>query len=89
MSGFLFVNFYRHIYYNPLVQYYDLHIMKLRAWMWYLLGFPITYGVAYAIFGNQNDSWSLLGEYTLYGGIALGLHYLSRRLWFGKKERTK
>lgn len=58
--------------------------MKFKAWMIYLLGFPIIYGIGLVIF-DHFGSLSLVGEYTLWGTIGIGIYYLIHKTWFKKQ----
>jgi|CXWL01.1.fsa_nt_gi uncharacterized membrane protein len=58
---------------------------KLKAWMVYLLGFPVVFSIGYVTLGDLN-AYSLLGEYLLWGTVGLGAYYIGIRLWFGKQK---
>jgi hypothetical protein len=58
---------------------------KLKAWVVYLLGFPVVYGIG-LIITDHFGSLSLVGEYLLWGTVGLGAYYLGHRLWFGKQK---
>ena len=59
--------------------------MKIKAWMVYLLGFPVVYGIGLVI-TDHFGSLSLVGTYAFWGTIGLGVYYLTHRLWFGKQK---
>jgi len=62
--------------------------MKIKAWMVYLLGFPVVYGIGLVI-TDHFGSLSLVGTYAFDGTIVLGIYYLTRKLFFRKKSNPK
>jgi hypothetical protein len=62
--------------------------MKFKAWMVYLLGYIVAFAISSTI-SDPSIAGSVIGEYALWGIIVLGIYYLTRRLFFGKKSNLK
>jgi len=59
--------------------------IKIKAWMIYLAGLPITFILSSQI-EDSFDRGAFIGYYTFYGLIILGAYHLSHRLWFSKRK---
>lgn len=62
--------------------------MKLKAWMVYLLGFPVIYGISNTMLDHY-DSLSIVGVYLFWGSIGIGIYYLTHWIWFRKQNDLK
>lgn len=56
--------------------------LKIKAWMFYLVGIPLTAGLGF----YTETSIPIFGYYLFYGLIVLGVYYLTHTIWIDKKK---